>query len=328
MKSVLLLSARSDQGGGPKHLLELARFLKKRGHRVFVASPTAPPYGPSFAREFAGHVELPHRRFSPLAWLRLAHLVRTERIQIVHSHGKGAGVYARLLKVFGPLIIHTFHGLHLKTIIDRAVESVLSVLTDKFICVSSSEVSKAQALGMPRDKIFLRPNGMDFNRFSSSSAAPFTLGTLSRLDPHKGNLRLVRLMTQLPEEFSLRIAGSGEERARLLLEIDQLGLNQRVFLVGEVSDPVNFLREISIFVSASLGEGLPYAILEAIAAEKPIVASDVPGHRELLPSDCLFQEDFVEKIMRAHHQDVAMLRQTLAAKLELKACLSAIEELY
>jgi len=110
--------------------------------------------------------------------------------------------------------------------------------------------------------------------------------------------------------------------------IEGLGLKDRVTLVGEVSDPSDFLQTIAIYVSASEGEGLPYAILEAIAAQKPIVASKVPGHTDLLPDSCLFTDDFAQKISRADQQDVNGLRHTIILRNDLPKALSRIAQLY
>lgn len=327
-KNILLLSVRSDQGGGPRHMLELARFLKLEGHTVLTASPLAPPYGKLFAEEFQGHFTLPHRRFAPLAWLRLALWARMKGVQIVHSHGKGGGVYGRLLGTWGFTVLHTFHGLHLKSKLASTIEVLLSLLSKTVICVSESEAKKARRLGIARQKIVVCPNGMNFGPFSASSAPEGILGTLSRLDPHKGNLRLIQLMTTLPESYSLKIAGDGEEREVLEKEITRLQLAKRVTLLGEVPDPAAFLRTISVYVSASEGEGLPYAILEAIAAEKPIVASKVPGHTDLLGEECLFDEDFSLKVSQAPAQDVRRRKQEKLAAYDLTACLRRISALY
>lgn len=328
MKTVLLMSIRSDQGGGPRHVLDLAQHLKRRGHAVYVASPLDAPYGRYFAHDFNGHFLLPHRRFSLLAWLRLAKFIKQKNIQVVHSHGKGAGIYSRLLGLFGIPVVHTFHGLHPKSLFARMLEFFLSFLTLKLICVSSSELSKARKLGIPPAKLIELPNGMDFTRFNQGNPPSKVLGTLSRLDPHKGNLRLIQLMTSLPEEFTLRIAGDGEQREQLRNEISRLGLQNRVSLIGEVSDPVAFLQTISIYVSCSEGEGLPFAILEAVASQKPIVASNVTGHQDLLPKECLFTDDFALKISQAHLQDTAKLKQRLESKYGLNECLQSIAEQY
>lgn len=333
MRSVLLISVRSDQGGGPRHMLTLARFLKSDGVLVYVASPMDPPYGPAFAAEFAGHFPLAHRRFSLGAVLSLGNWARSKGIGVVHSHGKGAGVYGRLLALRGFRSIHTFHGLHrtpgLRGLVSAWLERPLALLTAKLICVSESEKLSGLSHRLPPQKLVVVPTGMDFDAFKLPAGSGNTLGTLSRLDPHKGNLRLVRMMAHLPHH-SLLIAGEGEERPQLEAEIKRLSLSDRVRLLGEVSDPLKFLSQIHVYVSASRGEGLPFAVLEAIAARRPIVASKVPGHVGLLPEDRLFstEAEFVQRIERAPAQDTESLLEQTRAQNDLTASLEKICALY
>lgn len=333
MKKILLITSRSDTGGGPRHVLELANYLKSKDEKVFIASPDDTPYGNKFINEFEGHFFIPHRSFSFTHLILLINFIRKNKISLIHSHGKGAGIYSRALGIIGLPIIHTFHGLHfphgLKGHLFILIEKILSFFTKTYICVSTSEKDRAQTLGLPKSKLQIRANGMDFDKFKPNDSKEKILGTLSRLDPHKNNTYLIDLMIHLPKEYSLKIAGDGEERADLENKIVALNLKERVTLLGEVSDPNEFLSQISIYVSASKGEGLPYAILEAIACKKPIVASNVIGHQDLLPEECLFEgRTFVDKILRAHAQDVDGLFEKTKVKCDLKRSLQAIIDLY
>jgi glycosyltransferase involved in cell wall biosynthesis len=336
--NVLLITSRSDQGGGPRHVYDLACYLKNQGHQVYIASPLTNPFGSLFCEQFAGHIEIPHRRFCLRAWFKLLMFAREKGIAVIHSHGKGAGIYSRPLAIFGFKIIHTFHGLHLKPGIkgklNSLVERFLSTFTKKIICVAESERGKAISIGISAKNLSVIGNGIKGFEVTQNQIPweerPIILGTLSRLDPHKGNLELLEKFQTLPEHYHLKIAGEGEEREMLNSYIQSHQLQSRVTLVGEVAAPVSFLESIDIYVSCSKGEGLPYAILEAIIALKPVVASRVSGHIELLNENQLFsgRDDFKERIELASNQDVKKSREVILKNYELSVSCKKIETLY
>jgi len=155
VKRILYITARADYGGGPEHLLTVIKGFRDK-YDLFVACPKDRPYRDLYS-SFLGPekmFEIPHRKFSIRKFLQMVWFIRKRGIGIVHSHGKGAGVYARLLKIFLPRIkvIHTFHGVHYaeKSLFSRVIhlgaEKVLRGLTDKFICVSRGELAEAQRL--------------------------------------------------------------------------------------------------------------------------------------------------------------------------------------
>jgi glycosyltransferase involved in cell wall biosynthesis len=105
--------------------------------------------------------------------------------------------------------------------------------------------------------------------------------TLARLDEHKGLLTLVRCAVEVPDAV-FAIAGEGPQRARLEEEIRALGLGERVLLLGHRTDAPALLAACDLFVLPSLFEGLPVSLLEAMAAHKPVVASDIGGNNEIV----------------------------------------------
>lgn len=268
---VLFITIRSDMGGGPKHVYELCEGLT--GIEVYIASPKDPPFYDKYVQISKAHKEIPHRKFSILKFFKLLQFCKEEGIDVIHSHGRGAGIYSRLLGLFGFRIIHTFHGVHHTSL----VEQILRFLTHKFICVSEGERQNAIAFKLcDKDSSVVIPNGIDITKYANiSSPNKNILGTISRLDPHKNNSELIEFMKFLPD-YKLLIAGDGEE-----MEYLRSIAPSNVEFLGYVSDIPNFLQKIDIYVSASKGEGLPYSVLEAMAAGKKIVLSDVVGHKEI-----------------------------------------------
>lgn len=151
---ILQVTASSLPGGGPEHLWQLARHLP-REMECFIAAPRCDPYWPRFAETVGSErlFELPERRFSPSALARLARWARRQGIEIIHSHGKGAGVYGRPAALLaGARSIHTFHGIHLGYPQPLRscyihLERLLCAMSRTCIAVSPGEAEEARALG-------------------------------------------------------------------------------------------------------------------------------------------------------------------------------------
>ncbi|MGQ9644228.1 MAG: glycosyltransferase, partial [Ignavibacterium sp.] len=146
-KNILQITLRSDIGGGSKHLNSVFENLRN-DFNFYIASPSDEPFGTKWSRELNDKfLKLPHRKFTILSFFQLIGFIRKNKIKLIHAHGKGAGIYARLLKIFLPSvkIIFTLHGFHIETHsrISKAIyifiEKILSGLTDLFINVSEGE---------------------------------------------------------------------------------------------------------------------------------------------------------------------------------------------
>ncbi|WP_127717859.1 glycosyltransferase family 4 protein [Halobacteriovorax sp. HLS] len=302
MKKVLLITLRSDHGGGPKHVLDIASRLPTKS--LFIASPVSAPYGEKFRSRSSEHFSLPHRKFSILSFIRLLYFVRSNNIDIVHSHGRGAGLYSRLLSLFSVECIHTYHGIHIKdgifSKISNFIDKSLTKLTHKLIFVSDSEKSNAQKIGLAPENIsFVVENGVSLPQLENeeSNCERKVLGTLTRLEEHKNNEYLIRRIHE-NNQYHLKVAGDGPQHRKLLALVEELGIESNVEFLGNVEDPYLFLKDIDIYVSSSKGEGMPYAVLEAMACKKPCLLSRVSGHVDLVDSEQLFEsnEEFNSKL--------------------------------
>lgn len=314
--NILLITARSDVGGGPRHVKDLAKNLSN-SFKVFIASPKDLPYYIQF-KDFP-FVEIPHRKFSLIACLRLLFFCKKNDIRLIHSHGQGASIYSFFLSLWGYEIIHTFHGVHLpnsrieklKAYINRFIARQFK----EFIFVSKSEMKHSQHLQPLESKEHnIIPNGVcpeeikektinktDARKKFKLPENGIILGILSRLDPHKNNENLISWCSRFPDNFFLAIAGEGESRKLIEQKIKSLNLQNKVFLLGEINDPEVFLSAIDLYISNSKGEGLPYSVLEAMALDIPVLLSRVSGHIDLVSEDNLFynEETFLKKLPTA-----------------------------
>ena len=110
---ILQLIVSTQVGGGPDHVRVLTGWLRARGWQPTVAGPADGPLFGRFRDAGIDIVDVPMRALRPRTFRMLRQLVRTRNIRLVHSHGKGAGLYGRLLaRTQGVHAVHTFHGIH------------------------------------------------------------------------------------------------------------------------------------------------------------------------------------------------------------------------
>lgn len=167
---------------------------------------------------------------------------------------------------------------------------------DAYVAVSASvaEFSRLEG-GLPADRVMVIPNGIDLSPFDQ--AAPIDLTTLGmtagrravtyvgRLDPQKGLYEFISAantwLAPLPD-YDLLMVGDGPQRGELEALARRLGLDHRIHFVGWRGDVPAILRASELLVLPSRWEGMPNAVLEAMASRLPVVASNAEGVSELL----------------------------------------------
>ncbi|WP_242927111.1 glycosyltransferase [Pontibacter vulgaris] len=297
-QNILLITVRADHGGGPRHVDLLINNITSN-YRIFVACPADKPY----FEEWKGNnvVEdiflLPHRKFKSKYLIKLANYIAANNITIVHSHGKGAGVYARLLKLFNAnlKVIHTFHGVHTMNYgsaarkVYHVYERIANKLTDKFINVSYGERDICLANKyLTLDKQVTIYNGVpDLAALDieddPSHKQKFRVVTLSRFDIQK-NMHLAFEIAKLLQSNSgieFLWVGDGEDKEALEREAEKEGINNIIF-TGFSKEPEVYLKSAHLYLSTSRWEGLPLALIEAASLSIPIVATDVTGNNEVV----------------------------------------------
>lgn len=292
MRRILHITSRSDYGGGPEHLYQLAKGLSVI-YKIYIACPNEEPYYAKFS-QYAECIEIPHRKVSVASVISLIRFVRTNGIDLIHSHGKGAGFYARVVGVIcRKPVVHSFHGVHYSHLslvtrfIYKNTERLLSVVTDRFVNATEAErlvCSDAHLSARARSVVI--PNGVDVPAFRcKASSEIFRIINISRLEPIKGVDILLDIISELNKSasgFEVLIAGNGPQRAELEKKASELGIADKVRFLGYVPDVMPLMDSADIYLSASRGEGMPLAPLEAMARSLPLVASDVIGNRDIV----------------------------------------------
>lgn len=265
--------------------------------KVYVACPNDVPYFAIFGK-YAECIEIPCRRFSLSSLIALYRAVREKEIDIIHSHGRGAGVYARLLGAMTRKpVVHTFQGVHLwhlgplRKFFYLFVEKSLAAATDVFINVSESERKTCENANFYSRKFRVVPIGVEAPplRRVRPDRGRFTLINISRLSFEKGVDVLFKVVKSLADsgaDFKLLLAGDGPERKKLEKDAKALGIEKYVVFCGTVSDAdkLRLLESAHVFMNTSRCEGMPIAVLEAMARSLPVVATDVAGNKDVVMS--------------------------------------------
>ena len=295
-QAVLFITARADFGGGPEHLWQLLRHLPG-DIAAHVACPREFPYYDRFSEIVTGAnmAEIPHRKFTFAAFFSLRRFCREHRISVLHSHGKGAGLYSRLLTLAtGIPCVHTFHGVHvaeygpLKRRVYRVYERAASWVTRAGIAVSEGEKQRIVQEGlMCPAKLRCIPNGVSVPDEAATGCAgpPYRVVSLSRFDYQKNSAFLVRVLEALrdagrADDFLFELIGDGVERHDIRALAEESGVAPRMRFIGATSTPHTYFSGAFCYISSSRWEGMPLGVLEAMAHGLPPVASDVVGNRD------------------------------------------------
>lgn len=299
-RSVVLLSASLAQGGAETQLLRLALGLQARGWRVSVLS-MLPLTGLSDALIDAGipteSLGIRRGTVSPLDLARATAALRRHAPDALVSFTLPANLLGRLAgRAAGvPAIVTSFRSVRLG---GRARRMLLRATAG--LDAATTTNSRLAAEQLARDGLVspatvrVIPNGLDLPApvpAAGAAAARATLGVpdgaflwlaVGRLDTPKDYPTLLRALAALPSDAHLRIAGEGPERAALEALVAEHDLGSRVGLPGFRSDVAELLAAADALVLSSAWEGLPNAVMEALAAARPVVATDVGGVRELV----------------------------------------------
>jgi len=231
----------------------------------------------------------------------LMEVIRQRNIQVVRTHQYHANLYGRLAAwLCGvPCIVPSIHNVYTRDrkVHRRLLNNLLGRISDTVIAVSAAVKDDIIAYdGLPADKIRVLYNGVEEARFtgidrSGARAAlhiptdSAVVGTVGRLTYQKGQKYLVQAMSMVLKEFPrtvLLIVGDGPAGNELRELVKQKGIEGTVVFTGSRRDVPDMLAAMDIFVFPSLWEGLPNALVEAMAAGKPIIATDIKPNREVL----------------------------------------------
>lgn len=233
----------------------------------------------------------------------ICRLIKEHNIKVVRTHQYHANLYGRLAahKAEVPCVVASIHNTYTrdKKFHRRLINRFLARFTDRIIAVSGKVRDDILMYDhISPDKVEVIHNGVDIDIFSNQDGKvkrsefgipedTVVIGNVGRLAEAKGQRYLLEALAVLKDKFPmirLLIAGDGPLMKELKGYAETLGIKQNVLFLGMRRDIPALLSVMDIFVLPSLWEGLPNALLEAMAGSRPIIAADIPAFREIIDS--------------------------------------------
>lgn len=307
--SVLRLVTRLNIGGPARQALLLSRELNVEFPTILAAG-----YAPSAEGELGDPAVYVRRvplvrpirvQSDVVALAAVRRLLQASGARLLHTHMAKAGTLGRIAACSVPRkvrTVHTFHGHvldgYFPARVERALvgmERHLAQRTDVLIAVSPEVRDSLLDLGIGTVRQFqVMSVGLDLEAYLAVQGPAGELrtelglglearlvGIIGRLVPIKDHGTLLRAMVRLPG-VHLAVVGDGELRSSLHAEATRLNLEGRVHFLGWRHDLPAVLSDLDVVALSSLNEGTPVALIEALAAARPVVATDVGGVRHVV----------------------------------------------
>jgi len=247
-----------------------------------------------------------------IAFFNMIRLIRKNKYDIVHTHTAKAGILGRFAaKCSGTrIVVHSLHGATFHEtqhpfvrLFYKQLEKWAAHCTDHFITVGDDLRDRylAAGVGKPQQYTTIR-SGFDLQHFLIQdqdivkksnlirkelgiSQKSFILGNISRLEPRKGHIYLLKSCQELlrnSKELYLICAGEGYYHSEIQRMINDMGISDKVFLLGFRKDITDVMSAMDVVLLTSLWEGLPRVLVQAAALAKPIITFAVEGATELV----------------------------------------------
>ena len=245
-------------------------------------------------------------KFDPRTLPALLSVLDEKQADILHMHGYGATTFGRLAGAWRriPTLLHEHANLTTTPWFQQVVDELLMPFTDLAVAVSRSTAefvttarripadrTKVVYLGAPVDEFGRSWSTQEVTAARAALQVPegaFTVGTVTRLMPSKGNQYLIAAIPAVlaaEPETRFYVVGEGELQAELEAQTRTLGVADRVTFVGFMRDVSVAYAAFDLVVFPSLWEGTPLTAFEALAMGRPIVATDCDGLLDILTPD-------------------------------------------
>ncbi len=304
MPRILHIIPSLDQSGAEKQLVLLAAGLREAGEfdvEVCALTRGGPLANQLRAKGVPCTVIGKKWKVDPAAYWRLEKHIRATQPDLVQTWLFAANSYGRMaaLRAGVPHVVAS------ERCVDRwkvwhefAVDRWLAKRTDRVV-VNSSAISEFYIEhGLPAEKFVVIANGVSRPAVSSQDRGELLqslnlppearlIGAVGRLWPQKRLKDLIwaaDLLKVIRDDVHLLVIGDGPDRERLLRYREQVRIKDRVHFLGHRTDVESLLPHFDLLWLASGYEGLPNVVMEAMAAGVPVVATDIPGTRELVIS--------------------------------------------
>ena len=299
---VLFVVGNFVAGGAERHLLELWSRIDRERFAVEIACLKREGQFLADVERLAWPVHdlrVGRRVYGPaglLGLMRLIGIARRFRPDVIHGYLFGPNLLAVLAgRALGvPVVAVAKRNVDaFETPRQAAVQRFVHRRATHVTAVSEAVAATVAAMGVPRDRITVIPNGVDLARFGAGGdraalGAPDgtpvigSVGCLAARKDYGTLLDALELLDRRGVAYRAVLVGDGPERAALAARIEREGLASRVQLLGERPDVERLLPAMDVFALSSREEGIPNALLEAMAAGRPAVATAVGGTPEVM----------------------------------------------
>ena len=306
--------------------LPYLKWFKEQGYEVHVAAkndfinePCIIPncdkyYDIKFAR-------FPFSKVNINAYKELKKLIQENNYDIIHCHTPVAGVLTRLAakNSKNTTVIYTAHGFHffkgaplVNWLIYYPVERFCARYTDKLITINKEDYKRAKRFKLHKNgKVYYVPGvGINLEKIQNLKVdikqkkteigiledIPVLL-SVGELIKRKNHETVLKALSQIKDKnFVYLICGRGVLMEHLQNLTKQLGLESEVKFLGFRKDIAEICKIADLFIFPSYQEGLPVALMEAMAAGLPVIASNVRGNRDLIEKENLFEPNDVKTL--------------------------------
>lgn len=296
-KHILLTIRQGKIGGGERHVLDICQNIDKSKFEISVLSFTDGPMIESLNKlNISNRVIHTTKPFDYTVWPKVISYIQNIKPDIVHAHGTRA--FSNLLRPARKKdvpILYTIHGWSFHP--DQSiVVNFIRKTTEMFLCrnaklnifVSHADRNIANKLGIKNGMVI--PNGINTSHIVSVPAQikahykdKFLVGFVGRFTKQKNPLHFLQAAVACAsdDEIHFLMIGDGDLMNQSVQFIEKNKL-KNVSLLGFRQDVYDILSELDVFCLPSLWEGLPISLLEAMIMKKAIIATKIPGNKELI----------------------------------------------
>lgn len=302
---VLHVINRADHGGAEVYAIKIIEGLASEKFDHFLGYSVGGPILERYRKLPVGLFCMSSDALtfrSPVGGLRAAYrlirFIRRNRIDVIHAHVFESYVWCCLVSAAsGVSLIRTVVSSRRDAPVwTRPVEWLCSAFTKKFICFTQASRSEMTDYGISRSKLEVIPNGIDLCatqvteeridrvRQKLGEISGPVIGNVGRLTWHKNQALLLGAVSQvIPRTGGICVIdGDGPLRNELAEQASALGISDRVRFPGWSDDVHALIALFDVFVLSSATEGVPNVVLEAMALDTPVVATDVGGVSDLV----------------------------------------------
>lgn len=241
------------------------------------------------------------------SYRQMSQLQDKEQFDFIHCHAPVAATISRVVAHKKNVkVIYTAHGFHFykgaplqNWVIFYPIEKVLSYWTDVLLTINKEDYMRAKKHFHPKKLVYIPGVGVDMKKFDKTLVGKevnrkeftdflnipndaFLLFSVGELNKNKNHSTVIRALKNLDHNVHYLIAGIGELESELIHLASELGLEDRVHLLGYRNDIADILKLVDVFLLPSIREGLNVSLMEAMASGLPCICSDIRGNNDLI----------------------------------------------